>query len=93
MIHQFAKFSLLSDLIDIYYVTISAKTQIVRTSMYIEKNPQNLKFICEITHVTGKYLQGLMGPAISTGSFKSAKIIYHLIHLVMKSSKIFVSFP
>ena len=26
-------------------------------------------------HATGKYLQGLMGPAISEGSFKSTKTI------------------
>jgi len=38
-------------------VTISAKTHIVRTSVHI-----NLKTISEITHATGKYLQGLMGP-------------------------------
>ena len=30
---------------------------------------QNLKIICEIMHATGKYLQGLMGPAISEGSY------------------------
>ena len=34
------------------------------------------KIICEITHATGKYSQGLMGPAISEGSFKSTKKIY-----------------
>ena len=72
------------------YVTLSAKTRIVRTSMYIEKT--KLKIICEITHVTGKYLQGLMGPAISKGSFKSTKTIYHLTRLAMESSKIFVLF-
>jgi len=60
--------------------------------MHIEKK-RNLKIICEITHATGKYLQGLMGPAISKGSLKSTKTIYHLTRLAMKSSKIFVSFP
>jgi len=37
--------------------------------MHIE-NKRNLKVICEITHATGKFLQGLMGPVISEGSFK-----------------------
>ena len=60
--------------------------------MYIEKKKQNLKIICEITHATGKKLQGLMGPAISEGSFKSTKTIYHLTCLTMESSKIFVLF-
>jgi len=73
------------------------KTRIVRTSMYIEKNEtekktRNLKIICEITHATEKYLQGLMGPAISEGSFKSTKTMYHLTRLAMESSKIFVLF-
>jgi len=52
-----------------------------------------LKTICEITHATGKYLQGLMGPAISEGSFKSTKTIYDLTRLAMESSKIFILFP
>ena len=64
----------------ITYVTIPVKTRIVRTSMHI-------------THATGKYLQGIMGPAISQGSFKSTKAIYHLSRLAVKSFKIFVSFP
>ena len=38
-----------------------------------------------------KNLQGLMGPAISEGCFKSTKTIYHLTRLAMESSKIFVS--
>ena len=58
-------------------MTISAKTRIVHTSMYIGgKKKQNLEIICEITHATGKHLQGLMGLAISEGSFKSTKTIY-----------------
>jgi len=44
-------------------------------------------------HATGKYLKGSMGPAISKGSFKSAKIVYHLTCLAMESLKIFVLFP
>ena len=32
-------------------------------------------------HATRKYFQGLMGPAISEGSFKSTKTIHHLIYL------------
>jgi len=36
----------------------------------------NLKIICEITHAAGKYLWGLMEPAISEGSFKSTKTIF-----------------
>jgi len=36
----------------------------------------NLKIISEIMIATGKYLQGLIGPAISKGSFKSTKTIY-----------------
>jgi len=62
------------------YVTISVKTRIVHTSMYIKK-----KIISEITHATGKYLQGLMGAAISEGSFKSTKTIHHLTCLAMES--------
>ena len=57
------------------FVTVSVKTHIVCTSMHIEKI-RNLEIICEITHATGKYLQESMGPAISEGSFKSAKTIY-----------------
>ena len=34
----------------------------------LKKKQQNLKSTCEITHATGKYLQGLMGPVISEGS-------------------------
>jgi len=56
------------------------ETHIIRTSMYIEKK-RNLKIICEIMHATGKYLQGLMGPAISKGSFKSTKTMFHLTYL------------
>jgi len=60
--------------------------------VYFKK--RNLKIICEITHATGKYLQGLVGPAISKESFKSTKkTVYHLIRLATESSKIFVSFP
>ena len=33
------------------------------------------------------------GPAICEGSFKLTKTIYHLNHLAMESSKMFVSFP
>ena len=54
-------------------MTLSAKIHIVRTSMHIEK--KNLKIISEIMHATEKYLQGLIGPAISKGSFKSTKKI------------------
>jgi len=36
-------------------------------------------------HATGKHLQGLMGPAISKGSFKLLKTIYHLTRLAMES--------
>ena len=74
------------------YVTLSAKTCIVCTSMHIEKKRNILKkkeIICKITHATG----GLMGPAISEGSFKSTKTIYHLSRLAMEGSKILVSFP
>ena len=39
--------------------------------VYLKKT--KFKIICEITHATGIYLQGLMGPAISKGSFKSTK--------------------
>jgi len=39
--------------------------------MYIGKK-KKFKIICEITHTTGKYLQGLMG---SKGWFKSTKTI------------------
>jgi len=61
--------------------------------MHVEKNKQNLKIIYEITHAFKKCLLELMGPAISKGSFKSTKTIYHLTTcLAMESSKIFVSF-
>ena len=69
-------------------VTLSAKTRIDHTSMHIEKNRNLIKIICEITHATGKYLQGLMGPAISEGSSKSTKTIHYLTRLAMESSKI-----
>jgi len=39
-------------------VTLSSKTRTIRTSMHVEKKTPNLKIICEITHATGKYLQG-----------------------------------
>ena len=48
------------------YVTISAKTCIVRTNMYVKKKQFKSylwKYAC--------YLQGLMGPAFSKRSFKS----------------------
>ena len=44
---------------------------------------KNLCIICKITHATGKYSQGLMGPAISEESFKSTKTIYYLTYFVM----------
>ena len=34
-----------------------------------------MEIIYEITHATGKYLQGSMEPAISKGGFKSTKTI------------------
>ena len=43
-------------------------------------------------HAIGKYLQGLMGPAISERSLKPTQTIDHLTRLAMESSKIFVSF-
>jgi len=43
----------------------------------------------KFTHDTGKYLQGLMGPAISKGNFKTAKTMYHFTFLAMESLKIF----
>ena len=51
-----------------------AKALIVCTSMHIEKTRLILKIIFEVTHATEKFLQGLMGPTISEGSFKSAKL-------------------
>jgi len=60
------------------YVTVSVKASIVYTCMHNEKKIF-LKIICEITHAAGKYSRGLIGPAISKGSFKSTKPIYHLI--------------
>ena len=74
-------------------MTISAKTRIVHANVQIAKKHEIKKIICGITQTTGKYLQGLMGPAISKGSFKSAKTIYHLTRLAMESLKIFVLFP
>ena len=57
--------------------------------MYIKKKKKKK---LKITHATKKYLQGLMGPAISEGSFKSTQTMHHLTHLAMESSKIcFVS--
>ena len=41
-------------------------------------------------HATGKYSQGLMVPAISEGSFKSTKTIYHITSLAMESSEMLV---
>ena len=40
---------------------------------------RNLKIICEIMHATGKYLQRLIGPAISKRSFKSIKKLYTIL--------------
>ena len=57
------------------------------------KKKRNLKIICEIMHTTEKYLQGLMGLAISKGKFKSTKTIHQLTCVAMESLKIFVSFP
>ena len=37
---------------------------------------ETLRIIYEILHATGKYLQGLMGPAISEGNFKSTKTMH-----------------
>ena len=66
-------------------MTVSAKTRLVRTSMCIEKN-EILKN-GEITCVTKK---------IYTGFYQAGKDlikpIYHLIRLLMGSSKSFVSF-
>ena len=73
------------------FVTLSVKTRIVRTSMHIEE--KKLKIICEIAHATGKYLQGLMGSAISKESFKLTKTIYQPTCLAIESLKIFVTFP
>jgi len=71
---------LFSEHAQMVFVTISEKTRIVHTSLYTK-----IKIICEITHATRKYLQGLMGPAISKGSFKSTKTIYYLTCLAMES--------
>ena len=49
---------------------------------YVYWNKMKFKIIFEITHATGKYLQGLMG---SEGSFKSTKTIYHLTCLAIES--------
>ena len=54
--------------------TLFAQAYILRTMKF--------KFIGEITHATGKYSQGLLGLAISEGSFKSTKtIVYYIILL------------
>jgi len=56
---------------------------------------QNLKIICKTTHATGKYLQGLMGPAISEGSFKSTKkkLYTTLLAWLWRVQKSSISFP
>ena len=71
-------------------VTISAKTRIICTIMYIGKK-RKLKLSLKL-HSLLENLQGLMGPAISKGSFKSTNAIYYLTRLAMESSEIFVSF-
>ena len=43
-------------------------------------------------HVTRKIMKVFMGPVLEEGRLKSIKTIYHLIRLVMVSSKIFVLF-
>jgi len=53
---------------------------------------RNLKIMHAIMRATGKYLQVLMGPAISKETFKSTNTRNHLTHLAMESSKIFPSF-
>jgi len=55
--------------------------------MYIEKYE-----ISEILHATGKYLQGLMGPGISKGSFKSTKLYIILLAWLWRVQKSFFSF-
>jgi len=40
----------------------------------LKKNKQNLKIICEITHATGKYLQGFMGQAIGKEASNEQKL-------------------
>jgi len=60
-------------------VTLSVKTRIVHTRMHIEKKKQNLKIICEIMHATGKYLHGLMGPAISKEASNQQKLFTILL--------------
>ena len=66
----------------VQYVTFSAKTRLVRTSVSIEKN---LKIICKITHDTRKNMQVFIRPVLKEGRLKSIKTIYHLIRLLMES--------
>ena len=63
-------------LVEYQLVTISVKTCIVHTCMYIEKNKNLKNYLWNYASYFGKYLQGLMGPAISKGSFKSNKPCY-----------------
>jgi len=46
------------------------------------------KQYCEIMYAIENYLKGLMGPAISEGSFKPTKIVHHHIYLAIEKSKI-----
>ena len=84
---QFTKFSLLPNLIDIWYVIVPTKTLILCTL-----RKMNLITIRKITHVTKKNMQVFIGPVLEEVRFKSMKTIYHFICLLMESLKIFVLF-
>ena len=76
-------FTLAITLCNVLYVTVSMKTHLVCTSLHIEKNK-----IGEIMRFTQVLIESLL----RKGSVKSIKPIYHVICLLMRSLKIFVSF-
>ena len=59
------------------------------TQTCILKNMKSKNYLSNYNYTTWKYSLELMGPAISEGSFKPAKTIYHLTCLAMERLKMF----
>ena len=73
------------------YVTISAKKPDLFAQACILRK-MKFKIIHKITHATKKEkMQVFIRPVLEEGRLKSIKTIYHIIHLLMESLKIFCS--
>ena len=68
-------------------MTVSAKTQLVRTSMRIEKI--EISLIRKLRMLQKKTMKVFIGPVLKEGRLNSIKTIYHLIRLFMESLKLF----